>query len=93
LGRDAWKPSQVGFLHLARELGLGKREHRRPPIAYVGDNPTKDFVGANEAGWVTIQYTPPEAIHAGAVAPPGGKPDILVASPEELAAMLLREEA
>jgi putative hydrolase of the HAD superfamily len=90
LGREAWKPSQVGFLHLARELGLGKREHRRPAIAYVGDNPAKDFVAPNELGWLTIQYTPPDAIHAGAAAPSNGKPAIRVASSEELADLLLK---
>jgi putative hydrolase of the HAD superfamily len=92
LGREAWKPSQIGFLQLARELGLGKRAHRRPPIAYVADNPAKDFVAPNELGWVTIQYTPPAAIHAGAAAPPGGEPQIQTASAEELRVLLLPEE-
>ena len=93
LGRQAWKPSQEGFLHLARDLGLGKRMNRRPPIAYVADNPAKDFLAPNELGWVSIQYTPPGAIHADAAAPPEGKPQFVVASSEELRSLLLPEES
>jgi putative hydrolase of the HAD superfamily len=92
LGRDAWKPSPVGFLQLARELGLGKREHRRPPIAYVADNVAKDFVAPNELGWVTIRLVLPGAIHAAAQCPPKGKPLVTVSSAEELESLLLTQK-
>lgn len=50
MGRECWKPSPAGFERLARELEL---EHCE--LAYIGDNPTKDFIAPNTLGWQTIR--------------------------------------
>lgn len=49
-GRDAWKPSPRPFAEaLSRLSGTAESS------VYVGDNPTKDFLGARQLGMFTIQ--------------------------------------
>ncbi len=67
-GRDAWKPSPVGFELMAERLGV-----THDACCYVGDNPAKDFVAPNRLGWRTIQLCWPDQIHAHKPPPPGGE--------------------
>ena len=85
LGRQFWKPSTVGFQKLADAYSL-------PPhaCAYVADNPTKDFLGPNSLGWLSVQYRRPGQVYADRPAPEGGSPQIVVTLPGELHVALLR---
>jgi len=58
LGRQFWKPSPVGFEKLMETLNT-KPEN----IAYVADNPIKDFIAPNKLGFSTIQIIRPAGIH------------------------------
>ena len=58
LGRQFWKPSPVGFEKLMETL-KAKPEN----IAYVADNPIKDFIAPNKLGFSTIQIIRPARIH------------------------------
>jgi putative hydrolase of the HAD superfamily len=58
LGRQFWKPSPVGFEKLMETL-KAKPEN----IAYVADNPMKDFIAPNKLGFTTIQIIRPARIH------------------------------
>lgn len=58
LGRQFWKPSPVGFEKLMEILNA-KPEN----IAYVADNPMKDFIAPNKLGFSTIQIIRPARIH------------------------------
>lgn len=59
-------------------------------LAYAGDNPRKDFVGARSRGWTTIRVLTGEHVNEEAV--PGHEADIVVKSPAELEALVPREE-
>jgi putative hydrolase of the HAD superfamily len=83
LGREAWKPSAAGFEALARRLALPHEA-----LAYVADNPAKDFVAPNALGWRSIQYLRPGQVHAHNPPPPGGQPQRTVRTLEELRAAL-----
>ena len=83
LGRDAWKPSHKGFELIAERLGA-----RHEACGYVADNPAKDFLGANELGWRTVQYLHPSQVHSNNAAPPGGGPQVVVRTPPQLLAAL-----
>lgn len=52
-GRDFWKPSSLPFLVASEMLNLDPRD-----AMYVGDNITKDFIGANLVGMPTVQFAP-----------------------------------
>ncbi len=84
LGRDAWKPSTIGFTKLSRALGAADKN-----CVYVGDNPAKDFVAPNILGWLSIQWIRPGQVHSHKPAPNGGQPMRQVRSPGELYALLL----
>ena len=58
-GRPFWKPHPRAFL-------LVEESYRftGPAIAYIGDNPTKDFIAPNLRNWMTIQITQPGQVHA-----------------------------
>lgn len=58
LGRQFWKPSPAGFEKLMETL-KAKPEN----IAYVADNPMKDFIAPNKLGFSTIQIIRPAHIH------------------------------
>jgi putative hydrolase of the HAD superfamily len=58
LGRQFWKPSPAGFEKLMEILNT-KPEN----IAYVADNPMKDFIAPNKLGFSTIQIIHPGRIH------------------------------
>lgn len=49
-GPDHWKPSRTPYQKMMEAVGrLGSE------CIYVGDNPAKDFVTANELGWASIR--------------------------------------
>lgn len=50
LGQGAAKPSSMGFEVIAREWGM---DHSC--LAYVADNPEKDFVAPHRLGWLTVR--------------------------------------
>jgi len=83
-GRRFWKPSPSGYEQVASLLGV-------PPAAcaFVGDNPAKDFLGANALGLRTIQYLQPGQLAAGLPAPPGGQPHYAARNPGEIVEALL----
>ncbi len=83
LGRDAWKPSTIGFTKLARSLGVADNS-----CVYVGDNPAKDFVAPNKLGWLSVQWLRPGQVHSHKQAPDGGQPMRQVRSPGELYELL-----
>jgi len=84
LGRDAWKPSPTGFELLQNRLDL-------PPesLAYVSDNPRKDFVAPNRLGWRTIQFRCQGQVHSANPDAEDGSPQVVVDSVAQLRAVLL----
>ncbi|GAB6155704.1 HAD-IA family hydrolase [Desulfosporosinus burensis] len=51
-GRENWKPSLLPYSIAKQELGCAHHD-----IVYVGDNPSKDFIGAKKLGWLTVQVS------------------------------------
>ena len=49
-GRKNWKPSPVPYLKVMELTGCKGAE-----CIYIGDNPRKDFVTANNLGWMTVR--------------------------------------
>jgi putative hydrolase of the HAD superfamily len=58
LGREYWKPHPRPFLEMKQWLGTSDR------CVYIGDNPRKDFWGANSVGYSTIRVTYMNGDHA-----------------------------
>lgn len=83
LGPQAHKPSPAGFEAVAAKLDVP-----HDACAYVGDNPAKDFAAPNALGWRTIQYRFDGQIHAHKPALPGGQPQMVVTSPEDILAAI-----
>jgi len=48
-GRENWKPSQRPYVEVLKQLQVEPHN-----AIYIGDNPTKDFLGANQLGMSTI---------------------------------------
>lgn len=74
-GREAWKPSPrpyQEFMKAARCQG--------PECCYVGDNPSKDFVSANQLGWTTIQVVRSGGEYENEPAPHQGEPQWQISS-------------
>lgn len=61
LGREAWKPSKVGFEKAAEELGCTLKD-----MIYVGDNPNKDFYVSRTAGVRTARITRKNGVYTDA---------------------------
>jgi len=57
--REQWKPSRQAFERLLAELKVGSDE-----VAYIGDNPEKDFYGARQLGIFTVRVRRPGGEHA-----------------------------
>jgi putative hydrolase of the HAD superfamily len=64
LGRKCWKPSVAPF-----DLVLEKLNSNPAHSVYIGDNATKDFLGARQIGMYTIQIKRQDAEY-GRVEPP-----------------------
>lgn len=70
-GRDYWKPHHRAFEKVERELGLKGKE-----LAYVADNPAKDFIAPNQRNWLTVRLRRPGQLHY------AEEPETPTASPE-----------
>jgi putative hydrolase of the HAD superfamily len=53
------KPNHLAFATMERELGLNAAS-----LAYLADNPHKDFVAPNERGWLSLRLRMPGQLHA-----------------------------
>lgn len=84
IGRDAWKPSPVGFELMTRRLAMPHTD-----CVYVADNPRKDFLAPNQFGWGTVQFLQEGQIHSTNPAPEGGKPQTVARSIDELELLLM----
>jgi len=78
-GREFWKPHCRGFEFVAAAWSLPASR-----LVYVADNPAKDFVAPNRLGWRTVQIARPEGVHSGNPAAPGGEPQSVIRSLDEL---------
>jgi putative hydrolase of the HAD superfamily len=79
-GREHWKPSPRGFLHLQRALEASPER-----CIYIGDNPAKDFRAPKALGWGTLRVRHPLGEHArAAAAAPPDEADATVASLAEV---------
>ncbi|WP_243317513.1 HAD family hydrolase [Geothrix paludis] len=58
-GRDFWKPHQRAFRQMEATFGLNGAA-----VAYIADNPAKDFIAPNQMGWITVQVEHPGQVHA-----------------------------
>jgi len=86
-GRKSWKPSTRPFLEVLSRLSVPA-----PAAAYVADNPVKDFLGARQAGMVTVWVHRSEGEYAH-LRPPSDAhaPDYEVTSLTELEQLLILE--
>lgn len=57
LGHNNWKPSKVPF-----EVALNLLNSKPKNTLYIGDNPAKDFKGANEVGIKTVWLKRDESV-------------------------------
>ena len=58
-GRAAWKPSTRPF-----EAVLEQLQTAADRSVYVGDNPSKDFLGPNRLGMISVQLKRPQGVYA-----------------------------
>jgi putative hydrolase of the HAD superfamily len=79
LGPAFGKPSTRPF-----EMMSEKLNSRGSNIAYVADNPCKDFIGPNALGWRTIQVRRADGLYAHEQAAPGGTPQLVIDSLDAL---------
>ena len=61
LGKALGKPHTAAFEAMAAQWGL-----RVDQLAYVGDNPRKDFAGPRRLGWVTVRLRRAGQLHVDA---------------------------
>lgn len=79
-GRESWKPSVRPFAEI-----LARLRTEASASIYVGDNPTKDFLGARQIGMFTIWIQRPEGIYASMQPPTANHaPDLTLGSLDEL---------
>jgi len=57
-GRENWKPSKLPYEKVMDHFHVKGSE-----CVYIGDNPSKDFKGANELGWLTVRLRRPQSLH------------------------------
>jgi putative hydrolase of the HAD superfamily len=57
-GRESWKPSTRPFIEMLALLGVEGSE-----AVYIGDNPTKDFIGARQVGMKTLWYQSADGLY------------------------------
>jgi len=58
LGRDFWKPHPAGYRRIMDKFGSTGED-----CLYVGDNPRKDFYGAQSLGWNTVQIIREDGVY------------------------------
>ena len=82
-GPTFWKPHVRPYHEIQSRLGLAPEF-----LTYVGDNPTKDFKGARDAGWRSIRVRRHGTLHHFDEPAPGFEPDREVCNFGELSAAL-----
>jgi putative hydrolase of the HAD superfamily len=82
-GPDAGKPSPAGFRIVEELMGLPGHA-----LAYVADNPAKDFVGARDLGWKTVRVRRAEGLHASVTPEPAFDSDAETDSLADVARLL-----
>lgn len=83
-GREAWKPSVKPFAEI-----LARLRTEASASIYVGDNPTKDFLGARQIGMFTIWIKRREGFYTSMQPPTANHvPDLALESLAELKAFL-----
>ena len=79
-GREFWKPHPRAFELVAKQWAIPAGR-----LAYVGDNPGKDFVAPNRLGWSTVRLRLPGQVRVDLEPPDAGHaPGVTVSSIEEL---------
>lgn len=78
-GRDYWKPHPRSFQWIQERVGLPHNV-----LTYIGDNPTKDFIGARKLGWKTVRIRRQGGLHAETEAESGYDGDCTITSLDEL---------
>jgi putative hydrolase of the HAD superfamily len=73
LGKEFWKPHPLAFEECARRLSVATAR-----MAYVGDNPAKDFMTARRLGFRTIRVRRPGTLHFETEPPPAQEADVTV---------------
>jgi putative hydrolase of the HAD superfamily len=59
-GRACWKPDHLPYIE-----AMAKCDIHAAATIYVGDNPLKDFLGANELGMGTVMVRRPAGVYSG----------------------------
>ena len=78
------KPGTAGFEAIALGWGIQAEE-----LAYIADNPQKDFVGPRKLGWRTIRILHPRQLHYGLEpVDDDHRADIVIDSPADLLRVL-----
>ncbi len=85
LGRNYWKPSQIGFEKLLRTLNASAET-----AVYIADNEGKDFIGPNQLGILTIQIIRPARIHTESSQQSGAAAQYIIREIGQLPALLGR---
>ncbi|MFD0771232.1 HAD family hydrolase [Bacillus sp. CGMCC 1.60114] len=57
-GREHWKPSQVPYEQISRELQVPHHQ-----CAYIGDNLNKDFITAKKLKWTTVHIDREDGVY------------------------------
>jgi len=83
LGREFWKPSQVGFEKLLTSLNV-----KPESAAYIAVNAKKDFIAPNRLGFLTIQVIRPARIHTATSPQPGAAAKHVIHNISQLPALL-----
>lgn len=86
LGRDAWKPSPIGFKRILTAMRVSGES-----AIYVSDNPQKDFAGPHRLGMRTMRIVRPSTEHGEALAPASDhQPQRMIRALHELLAAPVR---
>jgi putative hydrolase of the HAD superfamily len=82
-GSTFWKPHSKPYLEIQSRLGLESGS-----LVYVGDNPTKDFKGARDAGWHSIRIRRSGTLYQFLEPMSGFEPDLEISRFDELESAL-----
>ena len=83
-GKKFWKPHKRPYLEALRRLEIEGIE-----AVYVGDNPNKDFFGANQLGIYTIMVVRKQGVYARAMPPaPAYQPAMSISDLRQLPTIL-----
>lgn len=58
LGREYWKPSQLPYEKISKELQVPHQQ-----CVYIGDNLSKDFITAKKLNWITVHINREDGIY------------------------------